>query len=170
MLTKSENTVFCSWEFTLSSSVTVLFVAAVVSMEINRRHYFWRGSLSDLRICEHLSTSASFPEMRLLQALCVITDFNVLPASRLHGEQTLGSSDLHWDSRRTDTQTSCFLSSPSHYGQNCHHHQLWKNYWQHQSFRDPAGTQKQHESNVSIFLFVSKVVDVKFFLPWKAGA
>ena len=33
--------VFCSWEFPLSNSVTVLFVSVVVSMEINRRHYFW---------------------------------------------------------------------------------------------------------------------------------
>ena len=33
-------TLFCSWEFVLSKSVIVLFAAAVVSMEINRRHYF----------------------------------------------------------------------------------------------------------------------------------
>ena len=31
--------VFYSWEFALPNSVTVLFVCAVVSMEINRRHY-----------------------------------------------------------------------------------------------------------------------------------
>ena len=34
-------TVFCSWEFALSNSVIVLFVAVAVSMEINRKHYFW---------------------------------------------------------------------------------------------------------------------------------
>ena len=34
-----EKIFFCSWEFALSRSVIVLFV--VVSMEINRRHYFW---------------------------------------------------------------------------------------------------------------------------------
>ena len=32
--------VFCSWKFSLSNSVIVLFVAVVASMEINRRHYF----------------------------------------------------------------------------------------------------------------------------------
>jgi len=32
--------VFCSWRFSLSSGVTVLFVS-VVSVEINRRHCFW---------------------------------------------------------------------------------------------------------------------------------
>ena len=32
---------FCSWEFALWNGVTVLFVLVVVSMEINRRHYFW---------------------------------------------------------------------------------------------------------------------------------
>lgn len=35
-----EKIVFCSWEFALSSSVVVHVVSAVVSMEINRRHYF----------------------------------------------------------------------------------------------------------------------------------
>jgi len=38
-------TAFCSWEFSLSTSVIVLFVSVVVSMETNRKHYFW----SDLR-------------------------------------------------------------------------------------------------------------------------
>ena len=33
--------VFCSWNFSLSNSIIVLFVADVVSMKINRRHYFW---------------------------------------------------------------------------------------------------------------------------------
>ena len=33
---------FCSWEFALSNSVTVLFVSVAVSMEIHRRHYFLR--------------------------------------------------------------------------------------------------------------------------------
>lgn len=33
--------VFCIWEFALSNSVTVLFVAVVVAMEINKRCYFW---------------------------------------------------------------------------------------------------------------------------------
>ena len=32
--------VFCSWEFSLPSSVIVLFLSVVDSMEINRRHYF----------------------------------------------------------------------------------------------------------------------------------
>jgi len=31
---------FCSWEFVLSNSVMVLFVSDVLSIEINRRHYF----------------------------------------------------------------------------------------------------------------------------------
>ena len=31
---------FCSCKFALSNSVIVLFVSVVVSMEINRRHYF----------------------------------------------------------------------------------------------------------------------------------
>ena len=42
--------VFCILEFALSNSVTVLFVSGVVSMEINRRHYFWR----DLHNCSML--------------------------------------------------------------------------------------------------------------------
>ena len=33
-------TVFCSWDFALLNSVIVLFVPAVVSLEINLRHYF----------------------------------------------------------------------------------------------------------------------------------
>ena len=33
--------VFCSWELALSNSVIVLFVAVVVSLEINRGQYFW---------------------------------------------------------------------------------------------------------------------------------
>jgi len=32
---------FCNWEHPLSSSVTMLFVSVVVSVEVNRRHYFW---------------------------------------------------------------------------------------------------------------------------------
>ena len=36
---------FCSYEFALSNSVIVLFASIVVSMKINRRHYF----RSDLR-------------------------------------------------------------------------------------------------------------------------
>ena len=33
-------TLFCSWEFSLSNSTTVLFIFVVVLMEMNRRHYF----------------------------------------------------------------------------------------------------------------------------------
>ena len=33
--------IWYSWEFALSNGVIVLFVAVVVSMETNRRHYFW---------------------------------------------------------------------------------------------------------------------------------
>ena len=36
----------CSWEFALSNGVIALFISVVVSMEINRRHYFW----SDLHV------------------------------------------------------------------------------------------------------------------------
>ena len=32
---------FCNWKFALSNIVIMLFVSVVVSMEINRRHYFW---------------------------------------------------------------------------------------------------------------------------------
>ena len=32
--------VFCSWEFSLSNSIIVIFISVVVSMEINRRQYF----------------------------------------------------------------------------------------------------------------------------------
>ena len=35
--------VLFSWEFALSNSVIVLFVAVAVCMEINRRHYFWNN-------------------------------------------------------------------------------------------------------------------------------
>ena len=34
---------FCSKEFALSNSVIVLFLSIVVSMEMNRRHYFRSG-------------------------------------------------------------------------------------------------------------------------------
>ena len=40
---------FCSWEFTLSNGVTVLFVSVVVSLEINRSCYFWRN----VYVCVH---------------------------------------------------------------------------------------------------------------------
>ena len=39
----AEKNVFCSWEFALSNSVIVLFVPVVVSIGMNRRHYFWRS-------------------------------------------------------------------------------------------------------------------------------
>ena len=42
-----ETIMFWSWDFALSSSGIVLFVAVVVSMEINWRYYFW----SDLCVC-----------------------------------------------------------------------------------------------------------------------
>ena len=45
--------VFCSWGFALSNSVTVLFASVVVSMEINRRQYFWSNLCTFLKI-EHL--------------------------------------------------------------------------------------------------------------------
>ena len=35
----------CSWEFTLSNSVIVLFVSVVVSMEMKRSRYFWSDLL-----------------------------------------------------------------------------------------------------------------------------
>ena len=38
-----EKIAFYSWESALSNWVTVLIVTAVVSMKINRRHYFWSG-------------------------------------------------------------------------------------------------------------------------------
>ena len=34
---------FCSWEFAQPNSILVLLVSFVVSMEINRRHYFWNN-------------------------------------------------------------------------------------------------------------------------------
>ena len=43
---KSISIVICRWEFALTSSIIVVFVSVVVSMEINRKHYF----LSDLHI------------------------------------------------------------------------------------------------------------------------
>ena len=46
-------TVFCRWEFALSNSVAVLF--AVISTEINRRHYFW-SSLYLLSHCAEFDT------------------------------------------------------------------------------------------------------------------
>jgi len=33
--------VFCSWEFAVSNTITVLFVSAVVSMKVNKKHYSW---------------------------------------------------------------------------------------------------------------------------------
>ena len=37
---------FHSWEFSLSNNVTVLFVASIVSTEINWRNYFWNIHVS----------------------------------------------------------------------------------------------------------------------------
>jgi len=37
---------FFSWEFALSNSVIVLFIPVVVSLEMNRRHYFWINVLN----------------------------------------------------------------------------------------------------------------------------
>ena len=39
-------TVFCCWELSLSNSVIKSFVSAVVSTEINRRHYLWSNIYS----------------------------------------------------------------------------------------------------------------------------
>ena len=36
----AEKITFYSWEFTLSNSIMVLLVSVVVSMEINKKHYF----------------------------------------------------------------------------------------------------------------------------------
>lgn len=36
-------TIFCSWERALSSNIISLFVSAVFSIKINRRHYFWNN-------------------------------------------------------------------------------------------------------------------------------
>ena len=50
--------VLCSWEFSLSNSVLVLFVSIVVSMEINRRHYC-RSNLCNFKLAgtsENLSS------------------------------------------------------------------------------------------------------------------
>jgi len=52
---------FCSWEFALSNSVTVVFVATVVSKEINRRHYFQ----SNLCLCSQ-SVCIKFRERRTI--------------------------------------------------------------------------------------------------------
>ena len=38
-------TMFCSWEFTLSNSITVFFASVAISTEINKRHYFWSNSV-----------------------------------------------------------------------------------------------------------------------------
>ena len=51
--------VFCSWEFALSTSIIVLFVSAVVSMEINRRRYFWSDLHNVLRLV-HINKSIPF--------------------------------------------------------------------------------------------------------------
>ena len=40
---------FYSWEFALSSNVIVLFVSVVVSVEINRKHYFWSNLHTESR-------------------------------------------------------------------------------------------------------------------------
>jgi len=46
--------VFCSGKFALSNSVIVLFLSIAVSMEINRRHYFW----SPLGICQYIESES----------------------------------------------------------------------------------------------------------------
>ena len=45
-----EKVVFWSWDFALLNGFVALFVSVVLSMEINRRHYFW----SNLCVCVHL--------------------------------------------------------------------------------------------------------------------
>jgi len=39
--------VFCSWQFVLSNSVTMLILSVAVSVEINRKHYFQRDLAQD---------------------------------------------------------------------------------------------------------------------------
>lgn len=95
--------------------------------------------------------------LKALQAQRVTQVFHVLPAARVHGEQTPGAADLHRHGGRAHPEAPRLLPGPSHHGQDRHHHQLREDHWQHQSAGDPPGTQKQHEGNVSRFLFVSKV-------------
>ena len=45
-----EKVVFWSWDFALLNGFVALFVSVGLSMEINRRHYFW----SNLCVCVHL--------------------------------------------------------------------------------------------------------------------
>jgi len=52
---------FSSWESALWNSATVFFVAVVISMEINKRHYFW----SDLFTSKSFSVKILFPEQNL---------------------------------------------------------------------------------------------------------
>jgi len=47
--------VFCSWVFPLWNCVIVFFVSVVLSMEINRKHYFW----SNLHVLYELQDNSS---------------------------------------------------------------------------------------------------------------
>ena len=68
----------CSWEFGLQNSVTVLFVSVVVSMEISRRHYFWRDLMERCGLCSSCSNSKSssvslcFTEMSLFNIISML--------------------------------------------------------------------------------------------------
>jgi len=62
---------FCSWGFSISSNVIVLFVADIVSMEINRRHSFWRNQC----ICSPLDNSSSFNAAIFFKIYCFVLQF-----------------------------------------------------------------------------------------------
>ena len=63
--------VFCSWEFALSTTIIVLFVALVVSMEESRRHYFWcnRHIMLLILLSLHLDMSYIAPSLFHLSIL-----------------------------------------------------------------------------------------------------
>jgi len=53
--------VYCSWVFSLSNSVIVLFSSLVVSMEINRRHDFQ----SNLSICTYIRSDCTVFQLKV---------------------------------------------------------------------------------------------------------
>ena len=71
VVTVLKNTMFCSWEFTLSSSVLVIFIDVVAFMEINRRHYF-QSSLSSSDVQDHAPTLTCAGSEDVMKMLALI--------------------------------------------------------------------------------------------------
>lgn len=101
-------TVFCRWECALANSVIVLFVADVISIQINRRHKFWSKLLFSIRqivfVLFFYFLSLLLDNSRIWMLCCVKSSFTFQP-KMIHSQIYLCASLSHF--------TLSFLASVS---------------------------------------------------------